>query len=93
MIASETTNGRVGAQYLDSGRIALSWMDTQGDSAQLMLGLYDAGGQLLDRVQVAEGQASRRSGFPVIASSGEDVYMTWTDVAGDSQVKVARIRF
>jgi hypothetical protein len=68
-------------------------MDTRGDSAQLMLGLYDADGQLLDRVQVAEGQASRRSGFPVIASAVEDVYMTWTDVAGDSQVKVARIRF
>lgn len=93
MVASETTNGRVGASFLASGKLALSWMDTRGDSAQLMLGLYDADGQLLDRVQVAEGQASRRSGFPVIASAVEDVYMTWTDIAGDSQVKVARIRF
>jgi thiol-disulfide isomerase/thioredoxin len=92
-VADETTNGRVGATYLASGKIALSWMDTRGESAQLMLGLYDTHGILLERVQVAESHASRRSGFPVITSSGDDVYMTWTDIAGDSQVKVARIRF
>lgn len=93
MVAEETTNGRVGATFLASGNIALSWMDTRDDAAQLMLALYDADGNLLDQVQVAEGQASRRSGFPVISSVGDDVYMTWTDIAGDAQVKLARIRF
>jgi hypothetical protein len=68
-------------------------MDTRGESAQLMLALYDVGGRLVDQVQVAESQASRRSGFPVIASAGDDVYMTWTDIAVEPQVKVARIRF
>ncbi len=76
-----------------SGNIALSWMDTRGDAARLMLALYDADGKLLDQVQVAESQASRRSGFPVIGSVANDVYMTWTDISGDPQVKVARIRF
>jgi hypothetical protein len=93
VVARETTNGRVGATWLASGNIALSWMNTRGDEAQLMLDLYDAGGNLLNQVQVAESKASRRSGFPVIASVGDDVYMTWTDIAGDAQVKVARIRF
>lgn len=93
MVAKETTNGRVGATWLASGNIALSWMVTRGEAAQLMLALYDADGKLLDRVLVAESQASRRSGFPVIGSVGDDVYMTWTDIAGDAQVKVARIRF
>jgi hypothetical protein len=93
IVAKETTIGRVGASYLASGNIALSWMDTRGESAQLMLALYDAEGTLLDLVQVAESQASRRSGFPVITSSGDDVYMTWTDIARDSQVMAARIRF
>jgi hypothetical protein len=93
MVASKTTNGRVGATWLASGKLALSWMNTRGDTAQLMLALYDADGKLLDQVQVAESQASRRSGFPVIGSVGDDVYMTWTDIAGDPQVKVAQIRF
>jgi len=93
IVAKDTTNGRVGASYMASGNIALSWMDTRGDLAQLMLALYDPDGTLLDRVQVTESQASRRSGFPVITSSGDDVYMTWTDISRDSQVMVARIRF
>jgi hypothetical protein len=93
LVADETTNGRVGVKFLASGKFALSWMDTRGESAQLMLDLYDARGKLLERVQVAESKASRRSGFPVITSQGDDVYMTWTDIAGDSQVKVARVRF
>jgi hypothetical protein len=59
----------------------------------LMLALYDPEGKLLARVQVAESKSSRRSGFPVIASVGDDVFMTWTDIAADAQVKVARIRF
>ncbi len=93
MVAHEATVGRVGATYLAAGNIAVSWMATRGDAAQLMLGLYDAEGRLLDSVQVAATQASRQSGFPVIASSGDDVYVTWTDVAGDAQVMVARVRF
>jgi hypothetical protein len=93
MVAKETTSGRVGATFLASGNVAVSWMDIAGETAQLMLALYDADGNLLDRVQVAESQASRRSGFPVISSSGDDVYMTWTDISGDPQVRVARVRF
>jgi len=93
MVASETTNGRVGVSWLASGNLALSWMDIEGEAAQLMLALYSADGQLLERSQVAESQASRRSGFPVISSAGDDVYMTWTDISGDPQVMVARVRF
>lgn len=93
MVARESTNGRVGATWLASGNIALSWMNTRGDAAQLMLALFDVDGKMLEQIQVAESQASRRSGFPVIGSAGDDVYMTWTDIAGDAQVKVARIRF
>jgi thiol-disulfide isomerase/thioredoxin len=92
-VATETTGGRVGAVHLESGNIAVSWLDIQAGSAQLMLALYSARGSLLDRVQVAETQASRRSGFPVITSLAEDIFMTWTDIAGDAQVKMARVRF
>ncbi|MFT6643656.1 MAG: hypothetical protein ACJAX5_001288, partial [Patiriisocius sp.] len=37
--------------------------------------------------------ASRRSGFPVIVSHGDDVYLTWTDISSEPRVKVARVQF
>jgi len=55
--------------------------------------LYTAGGELMDKVQVASTKSSRRSGFPVITSSGNDVFITWTDISRGTQVKVARVRF
>ena len=93
IVSRGTTNGRVDVNYLASGHIALSWMDVQSDSAQIMLALYGADGSLLERVQVAQSHASRRSGFPVMTSTGDDVYITWTDIAGEPQVKVARVQF
>jgi len=93
MISKDMPIGRVGAAYLDSGNIALSWMDTRGESARLMVALYDAEGRFLDSTQVADTSASPQSGFPVIASSGDEVYVAWTDVSGDPEVRVARIRF
>jgi thiol-disulfide isomerase/thioredoxin len=93
VVSGEKTIGRIGASFMESGDVAVSWVDADGDSAQLMLARYRADGQLLDRVQVAQMSASRRSGFPVITSVENDVYVTWTDISGDPQVRLARVRF
>jgi len=92
-VASETAIGRVDVAFLDSGNIALSWMDVQGDSARLMLALYSADGNLIDRSEIARTTPSPESGFPSIASVGEYVLVAWTEVAGDLRVRVARVRF
>lgn len=92
-VASGSTNGRVGITLLDSGDIAVSWLEINGSDAQLKLALYNQQGELSDSLKVADTKASRRSGFPVIASGGNDVYVTWTDLAPGAQVKVARVRF
>jgi hypothetical protein len=93
IVAGEDTLGRIGLSLLASGDIAVSWIDAEGDSARVMLARYSAAGELMDRVEVAQTDASRRSGFPVISSSGNDVYVTWTDISGESQVRLARVRF
>jgi hypothetical protein len=90
-VASENTNGRVGTSILESGNIAVSWMDTEGSDAKIMLTLYSAQGELLQTTQVASSSPSRRSGFPVIDSVGNDVYLTWTDIGDAAQVRVARV--
>ena len=91
LVASQTTNGRVGTTILESGDIAVSWMDTEGSDAKIMLTRFSAEGNLLETTQIADSKASRRSGFPIIDSVGNDVYVTWTDVSGAAQVKVARV--
>lgn len=93
LVANGSTNGRVGITILESGNIAVSWLATDGSDAQLKLAYYRPQGDLLNRVQVADTKASRRSGFPVITSAGNDVYVTWTDLSGSGQIKVARVRF
>ena len=91
LVASQTTNGRVGTTILESGDIAVSWMDTEGPEAKIMLTRFSAEGNLLETTQIANSKASRRSGFPIIDSVGNDVYVTWTDISGAAQVKVASV--
>ncbi|MGK0396089.1 MAG: hypothetical protein ACJAYE_002109 [Candidatus Azotimanducaceae bacterium] len=97
MVAQDSTNGRVSIAILASGDTVVSWLETEGKAAQLKLARYDEQGNLKESFIVAETSASRRSGFPVIVSEGNDVYLTWTDVSTDvsngPRVKVARVEF
>ena len=93
LIADNNTSGRLSIAILDSSDIAVSWLETHGAAATVKLGLYDNQGHLKQSLSIADTKSSRRSGFPVITSSGNDVYVTWTDVSAEPQVKVARVRF
>ena len=57
-----------------------------------ILAKYNNKGQLVDKLAVADGKNSRRNGMPVIASHGNTVYMTWTDLE-TKKVKIARINW
>ena len=93
LVDQGATNGRVSMAILDSGDIAISWLHTNGKDAALKVALYSQAGKLLADTEVAGTQSSRRSGFPVITSQGNDIYVTWTDISAGSQVKMARVRF
>ncbi len=93
LVASPDTNGRVDTVILDSGDIVVSWLDTTTSSAKLMVSRYSADGKLLDSTEIAATSASRRSGFPIIEAVGNSVYVTWTDIEQEPQVKVARLSF
>lgn len=93
LVAEESTNGRVSVAITTSGDIAISWLETRGNAAKLMLARYDQQGELQEFVTVAETRASRRSGFPVIVSHRNHVYVTWTDVTSEPRVRVARVNW
>jgi hypothetical protein len=92
-VATDSSFGRVSIAILDSGDIAVSWLQTIDSQAQIRLALYNSRGKLTDSVKVAATKASRRSGFPVIVSQGNDVFVSWTDLTDGQRVKVARVRF
>mgnify|MGYP001231267891 FL=1 len=93
IVAEETTSGRISLTVLDSGGFAISWLETLGASGTLKLARYDQRGEMIESLAIAETKSSRRSGFPVITSHGDDVYVTWTDIQEKPQVRVAKVRF
>jgi hypothetical protein len=93
LVATSETNGRVSLALMPAGDVAVSWLATSGAVAQIKVARYSQQGELRDSVNVATTRASRRSGFPVLASVGNDLYLTWTDLAEGMQVKVARVNF
>ena len=92
-VAQQDTNGRVSVAMLESGKVVISWLETAGKSASIKAAAYNYDGELLDSATIAETVSSRQSGFPVMTSSGDDVFVTWTEVSSEKQVRVARVRF
>jgi len=92
LVAGSNTNGRVDAVILANGEVVVSWLDTQAQ-ASIMLSRFTATGRLMDSVNVAATSASRRSGFPVIESVENTVYVSWTDISATQRVRVARVNF
>ncbi len=93
IVSESNTSGRVGTATLNNGHVLVSWLDTVGDQAKIMIAKYDNTGALLNKMTVAETSATRASGFPVITTNGEDIYMAWTQTNETSAVKTAKINF
>ena len=92
-VSEGTTNGRVGLTLLEDKTVVVSWMDTKEETATIQAARYDQQGALLKSIQVAQTSAARASGFPVITSTGNRVYMAWTQVGEKNMVKTAALNF
>lgn len=93
IVSEVNTNGRVGTTTLNNGHVLVSWLDTFDDQAKIMLAEYDKTGALVNKITVAEISAARASGFPVLTTNGEDIYMAWTQTDEKSIIKTAKINF
>lgn len=90
-VSGSDTNGRVDVEILASGELVVSWMDTRSSEAVIMLSRFSPSGALMENVEVAASSASRRSGFPVIESVDNTVYLSWTDISAAPRVRVMRV--
>ena len=93
LVSGPDTIGRIDTAILANGEVAVSWLDTKDETAELTVSRFSAGGSLIDTTVVARMSASRRSGFPIIETIGDDLFVTWTDISEGSEVRVARIDF
>lgn len=91
VISKGNTNGRVGVTILDTGNVAMSWMEINNEEASIMLAIFDSNGNEIKRQLVAQTSAARASGFPVISSNKNDLVMAWTETGDQSYVKSAFI--
>lgn len=91
VIGKGNTNGRVGTTILDNGNIAVSWMETNDDEANIMLAMFNNQGKELIRNSIAQTSSARASGFPVITSSHNKVHLAWTETGETSKVETISI--
>lgn len=93
VISQGKTMGRVGIAYLGNGQIALSWLETYDDLADIMLATFDANGNEILRKSIAQTSAARASGFPVITAVNNDIIISWTEAQEKlSMVKTVRVK-
>lgn len=93
IVSQMSTSGRVGTTTLNNGNVLVSWLENVGEMASIKLAEYSPSGALISKKTIAETTAARASGFPVITSNGDDVYMAWTQSEGQSTIKTAKINF
>ncbi len=79
--------GRVDVLMNDEESAWVSWMSRTENSAQLNLQLVSKNGEITESHTVTEMNPSRRSGFPQITKTKENVLIAWTDYS-ESGMKV-----
>lgn len=89
-ISSGRTVGRVDAVMLADGSALVSWLEGTEQSARITALRIRADGSRDAPFVVRETSASRKSGFPRMARSGQTVFFAWTEIAKPGEP--ARVR-
>jgi hypothetical protein len=84
------TAGRVDIELLESGSALVSWIESADQRSEFRTRRVDPKGARSASSTVAAIGSSRASGFPRMASRGNELIFAWTDTSGSvPQVKTA----
>jgi hypothetical protein len=78
--------GRVGLAFTEKNEIILTWLEQTENAAEIRLARVNLQGEKQEELVLAEVEASRQSGFPVITMQDDKVYFAYTQV--DSLTRV-----
>jgi hypothetical protein len=81
--------GRVQVVLLENGEALVTWLEVDESGTHLALRRLGNDGGLGPALRVAESSASRSSGFPRLAVSGQEVVFAWRDSAEPPRVRTA----
>lgn len=84
--------GRVQVVLLENGEALVTWLEVDESGTHLALRRLGNDGGLGPALRVAESSASRSSGFPRLAVSGQEVVFAWSDSAEPPRVRTAVLR-
>ena len=83
--------GRVDVVLLDDGAPLVSWVETQGEGARILVRRVPGRGPPGPAVTVATTSKDRPSGFPRMVRSGATVLVSWPDTS-QRRVRTAEVR-
>lgn len=78
--------GRVGLAFTKTGEVIITWLEQTEKAAEIRLARVNLQGEKQEELVLAEVEASRQSGFPVITMHQDKVYFAYTQV--DSLTRV-----
>lgn len=76
--------GRVDVELLASGSAVVSWIEFADQRSQFRIRRVDPSGSRSASSSVAAISSSRASGYPRMASRGDELVFAWTDTSGES---------
>ena len=84
--------GRVDVAFLDDGTAVASWLENATTDAEVRLQRFGSDG-ILGEAPLTLGTtgAQRDSGFPVLASNGDELVAAWTETSRPSAVRLLRV--
>lgn len=82
-ISSESAIGRVDAAVVN-GSVYVSWIEKEEDQAYIKVKKFESSNSASQIINIAPINASRSSGFPQLEAFGGNLFVAWTQVAGDS---------
>ncbi|MGH1434192.1 MAG: sialidase family protein [Lewinella sp.] len=78
--------GRVGLAFTEDDQLIVTWLEQTEEAAEIRLACVNLQGEKEEELVLAEVEASRQSGFPVITMHEDKVYFAYTQV--DSLTRV-----
>lgn len=77
---------------LDGGEAVVSWLAAGEEEASIQVQRFSPSGPLGPPIRIATTSASRRSGFPRMATDGDHLYLAWVDVPEDGPQRLRLMR-
>lgn len=92
LVSKTKVLGRVDVALLDASSALVSWMEADGEIAQLKAVKVHADGTQGSPLVLTELSSARQSGFPQMELVGDQVLFAWTDISkAQPEVKTAMV--